>query len=124
MPPIGLVTVKPAFVFPKSHHLDTLDTLSGLTFNFFELFTSADSVHGGMLWNINHVNQQIALVQNLAFAGSTGNTLHANFRIILHPNGPGGGSMKLRPKEKYTTHATIFDIRHMPQGCGHFLPAC
>ncbi|KAF9445867.1 hypothetical protein P691DRAFT_777262 [Macrolepiota fuliginosa MF-IS2] len=46
MPPTGLVTKKPAFVFPKSHHLDALDTLSGLTFDFFEFFASADSVHG------------------------------------------------------------------------------
>ncbi|KAJ3477504.1 hypothetical protein NLI96_g10422 [Meripilus lineatus] len=84
--------------------------------DFLSTFTHqaiADPTHG----RVNYVDQATALAQNLTFA--SGNTLimRADSRTTLSASGPGRNSVRIRSVKTYTTHAVVFDIRHMPQGC-------
>ncbi|KAK7692230.1 hypothetical protein QCA50_003855 [Cerrena zonata] len=73
-----------------------------------------DPTHG----RVNYVDQATALAQNLTFA--SGNTLimRADSKTTLSASGPGRNSVRIHSNKKYTTHVSVFDIRHMPQGCG------
>lgn len=44
--------------------------------------------------------------------------MRADFTTTLSSSGPGRNSVRLRTKKTYTNHLAVFDIRHMPQGCG------
>jgi hypothetical protein len=43
--------------------------------------------------------------------------MRADYTSVLDPSGPGRKSVRVKTTKAYTTHAVIFDIRHMPQGC-------
>ncbi|KAG8216684.1 glycoside hydrolase family 16 protein [Butyriboletus roseoflavus] len=45
-------------------------------------------------------------------------TLRADNTTVLSASGPGRNSFNLISLANYTTHVAIFDIVHMPQGCG------
>lgn len=36
----------------------------------------------------------------------------------LDPNGAGRDSVRIQSKNTYTNHVSVFNVRHMPQGCG------
>ncbi|KAF9003020.1 concanavalin A-like lectin/glucanase domain-containing protein [Cyathus striatus] len=44
--------------------------------------------------------------------------LRTDFKTVLNPSGAGRNSVRIRSKKTYTTHVAVFNMRHMPQGCG------
>ncbi|KAG1765439.1 glycoside hydrolase family 16 protein [Suillus occidentalis] len=55
---------------------------------------------------------------NLTYA--TGNTfiMRADDTTVLTPSGPGRNSVRIRSNRQYTQHVVVFDMQHMPEGCG------
>ncbi|KAF8803219.1 glycoside hydrolase family 16 protein [Phlegmacium glaucopus] len=83
-------------------------------YNNFDWEAIADPTNG----RVNYVNQAVSDSQNLTFASSDTFILRTDFRTVLSARGPGRNSVRLRSKNTYTTHVAVFDVRHMPQGCG------
>ncbi|KAH8086636.1 putative laminarinase [Cristinia sonorae] len=50
----------------------------------------------------------------------SGNTfvILADSTTVLAPNGPGRNSVRIRSQKTYITHVSVFNIVHMPEGCG------
>ncbi|KAF9035228.1 endo-1,3(4)-beta-glucanase [Panaeolus papilionaceus] len=82
-------------------------------FDAFEWEAIPDPTHG----RVNYVDQPTSRSQNLTYAFDDTFILRTDFTTVLDPNGPGRNSVRIRTKKTYTTHAAVFDIRHMPQGC-------
>ncbi|KAJ3547126.1 hypothetical protein NM688_g5433 [Phlebia brevispora] len=74
----------------------------------------SDPTHG----RVNYVDQGTAVAQNLTFASGNSLIMRADDWTVLDPNGPGRNSVRIRSVKTYNTHVSVFDIRHMPQGCG------
>ncbi|KAJ7178224.1 family 16 glycosyl hydrolase [Mycena filopes] len=116
---------------------------SNVPSSFIALFFAASSVHGAtyqMLDNIvgngfydhfnfeaipdptsgrvNYVNEATARSANLTFATDKTFILRADHTTVLDPAGAGRNSVRLNSKSRYTTHVAVFDMAHMPQGCG------
>lgn len=64
-----------------------------------------------------YVDQATALSQNLTYASGNTLILRADSKTVV-PAGQGRKSVRIRSKKTYTTHVAVFDIRHMPTGCG------
>ncbi|KAF9469590.1 laminarinase [Collybia nuda] len=91
------------------------DTVIGSAFySAFNFQAIGDPTHG----RVNYVNQATAQSQNLTFASSDSFILRADFKTTLSASGPGRNSVRIRSNKVYTTHVAVFNIRHMPQGCG------
>ncbi|OBZ78872.1 hypothetical protein A0H81_00340 [Grifola frondosa] len=73
-----------------------------------------DPTHG----RVNYVDQATALATNLSFATADTFITRADSFTTLDPAGPGRSATRLQSNNAYTTHVSVFDIRHMPQGCG------
>ncbi|KAJ7289286.1 glycoside hydrolase family 16 protein [Mycena rebaudengoi] len=67
---------------------------------------------------VTYVNEATARSQNLTFASDNTFIMRADARTVLSASGPGRNSVRLRSKNVYTTHVAVFDMSHMPQGCG------
>ncbi|THH05185.1 hypothetical protein EW145_g4975 [Phellinidium pouzarii] len=78
--------------------------------------TIADPTHG----RANYISQADALAQNLSYVSEDGNAfiLRTDDTTTLRASGVGRNSTRIRSVATYTTHVAVFDIRHMPQGCG------
>ncbi|KAK7462817.1 hypothetical protein VKT23_007396 [Stygiomarasmius scandens] len=84
---------------------------------FLDTFTwqaIADPTHG----RVRYVDQTSALNQNLTFASGDHFILRSDFTNKLDPNGAGRDSVRIQSNHQYTTAVMVFNIRHMPQGCG------
>ncbi|KAF5356762.1 hypothetical protein D9756_006725 [Leucocoprinus leucothites] len=91
------------------------DSHSGSGFlNAFSYEAIADPTHG----RVNYVNAATAASQNLTFASGDSFVLRADSHTVLNPSGPGRNSVRLISNKQYTTSVMVFNIRHMPQGCG------
>ncbi|TBU64642.1 2 beta-glucanase [Dichomitus squalens] len=74
----------------------------------------ADPTHG----RVNYVDQATAQSQNLTFASADTFIMRADDFTTLDPNGPGRNSVRIKSNNAYgPNHVSVFDIRHMPQGC-------
>ncbi|KIM85960.1 glycoside hydrolase family 16 protein [Piloderma croceum F 1598] len=67
---------------------------------------------------VNYVNESTAVSKGLVAYTSNSFTLRADDTTRLPGNCPGRDSVRIRSKKTYTTHVAIFDITHMPTGCG------
>ncbi|KAF8803217.1 endo-1,3(4)-beta-glucanase [Phlegmacium glaucopus] len=74
----------------------------------------ADPTHG----RVNYVDQQTSIDQNLTYASHNAFVLRTDYYNQLDPYGPGRNSVRIQSKKVYRDHVVIFDLRHMPQGCG------
>lgn len=74
----------------------------------------ADPTHG----RVNYVSQATAQSLNLTYASGNTLILRADHTTKLSASGPGRNSVRIQSNKAYTTHVAVFDIRHMPQGCG------
>ncbi|KAF8636312.1 hypothetical protein AX17_003632 [Amanita inopinata Kibby_2008] len=83
-------------------------------YNTFDFEAISDPTHG----RVNYVNQATAVSQNLTFASTNTFIARADYSTVLNPTGPGRNSVRIRSKNTYTTSVVVFDMRHMPQGCG------
>ncbi|KAH9962451.1 endo-beta-glucanase [Russula dissimulans] len=92
-----------------------LDTYQGPDFfSMFQFFTAADPTHG----RVNYVSQDIALGTGLTTVDGDNVRISTDNTTYLTANGPGRNSVRITSNSQYTTHVSIFNIFHMPQGCG------
>ncbi|EKM60723.1 glycoside hydrolase family 16 protein [Phanerochaete carnosa HHB-10118-sp] len=82
--------------------------------NTFTFEAIADPTHG----RVNYVDQATALARNLTYANGDTFILRADDTTTLSASSPGRNSVRIRSVKTYTTHVVVFDVRHMPQGCG------
>ncbi|KAN0091572.1 glycoside hydrolase family 16 protein [Tylopilus felleus] len=90
-------------------------SLSGQSFlDAFDWEAIADPTHG----RTKYVTESTA--RSLGLYSVSGNivTLRADHQTVLKPSGPGRNSFRLQSKSKYSTHVAVFDIVHIPVGCG------
>lgn len=83
-------------------------------YSFFEWEAIEDPTHG----RVTYVDKPTSIHQNLTYATSDTFILRTDFKTVLDPNGPGRNSVRIRSKKTYTSHVAVFDVRHIPQGCG------
>ncbi|KAF7367056.1 Glycoside hydrolase family 16 protein [Mycena sanguinolenta] len=82
------------------------------SFNF-EAIT--DPNHG----RVNYVNKTTAMSQNLTFASANTFILRGDWKTVINDSSTTGrNSVRIRSNNAYTTHVAVFDIVHIPQGCG------
>ncbi|KAF7320860.1 Glycoside hydrolase family 16 protein [Mycena chlorophos] len=68
---------------------------------------------------VNYVDQATAVADNLTYASDNTFIMRADFTtVISDSSSTGRNSVRIRTNAAYTTHAAVFDIAHMPQGCG------
>ncbi|KAI9345808.1 beta-1,3-1,4-glucanase, partial [Zopfochytrium polystomum] len=88
-----------------------VDTFAGPNFfDNFDFFSAADPTHG----TVQYVSQQDATAQGLISAGFP-TTISADARNV-QPEGR--HSVRISSKKSYTSGLFLFDITHMPAGCG------
>ncbi|KAF8703051.1 hypothetical protein AX14_014249 [Amanita brunnescens Koide BX004] len=83
-------------------------------YDAFAFETIADPTHG----RVNYVDQNSAIAQNLTYANGNIFILRADDTTVLNPSGPGRNSVRLKSVNSYINTVLVFDMRHMPQGCG------
>ncbi|KAF8635427.1 hypothetical protein AX15_000416 [Amanita polypyramis BW_CC] len=94
---------------------DQISSTSGNDFlSKFEVQAISDPTHG----RVHYVNAQTAARNNLTFASDGHFIMRADHTKYLSPSGPGRDSVRLRSYEQYTTSVMVFNIGHMPTGCG------
>ncbi|KAJ7509605.1 glycoside hydrolase family 16 protein [Mycena galericulata] len=84
-------------------------------YNSFNFEAITDPTAG----RVNYVDEATAQSLNLTYA--TGDTfiLRADSTtVIADSSATGRNSVRIRSNNAYTTHVAVFDIAHMPQGCG------
>ncbi|KAF9236017.1 glycoside hydrolase family 16 protein [Melanogaster broomeanus] len=82
--------------------------------NAFTWQAIADPTHG----RVNYVSQATAQADGLVLVSGNQVILRADSTTTLSASGPGRNSFRLQSNAQYTTHVAVFDIAHMPQGCG------
>lgn len=80
-------------------------------FNFEDI---SDPTHG----RVNYVDSATAQLLGLTVATANSFIMRADDTTVLSPTGPGRNSVRIRSNNEYTTHVAVFDINHMPEGCG------
>lgn len=67
---------------------------------------------------VNYVDGATARRLGLTVATANSFILRADDTTVLSPTGPGRNSVRIRSNNEYTTHVAVFDMNHMPEGCG------
>ncbi|KAI1785722.1 endo-beta-glucanase [Ganoderma leucocontextum] len=80
----------------------------------FDHMAIADPTNG----RVNYVDQATALKKNLTYAHGNTLILRADHTTTLSASGPGRDSFRLMSKKTFTNHVTVWNVRHMPRGCG------
>lgn len=94
---------------------DISDTFQGNSFfSGFSFFSDADPTHG----RVNYVTQAQAKSLGLAYVSGSNFILRADSATTLSASGAGRNSFRIVSNNEYTTHVAVFNIQHMPQGCG------
>ncbi|KAJ7464350.1 endo-beta-glucanase [Mycena latifolia] len=84
-------------------------------YNAFNFEAIPDPTHG----RVNYVDKATAQAQNLTFASANTFILRADAKTVISDSSSvGRNSVRIRTNNAYTTHVAVFDIVHMPQGCG------
>jgi len=84
-------------------------------FSGFSFFSQADPTHG----RVNYVTEEQAKSLGLVTAfGSSEFILRADSTTTLGPYGPGRNSFRITSNKQYGTHVAVFNLQHMPEGCG------
>ncbi|TEB24537.1 hypothetical protein FA13DRAFT_1739094 [Coprinellus micaceus] len=73
-----------------------------------------DPTHG----RVTYVNKATAQRSNLTYATKTRFILRADSESVVKRGERGRQSVRVRSKDSYRRHVAVFDIRHMPEGCG------
>ncbi|TFK32346.1 laminarinase [Crucibulum laeve] len=80
----------------------------------FSVQAISDPTHG----RVNYVDAGTAASQNLTYSSGDHFVLRADSKKVLSASGAGRNSVRLQSNKAYTTSVMVFNIRHMPQGCG------
>ncbi|KAJ6582244.1 hypothetical protein B0H19DRAFT_984373 [Mycena capillaripes] len=84
-------------------------------YNSFNFEAIGDPTHG----RVNYVSKATAQSQNLTFASANTFILRADSKTVISDSSSvGRSSVRIRTNNAYTTHVAVFDVVHMPQGCG------
>ncbi|KAJ7111756.1 glycoside hydrolase family 16 protein [Mycena epipterygia] len=111
--PLFALSFAVSSVFGATYHM--AENIVGAGFyNSFDFKAISDPTGG----RVNYVDQATATNANLTFASGNKFVLRADDTTVLDPNGAGRNSVRLSSKNTYSTHVAVFDIAHMPQGCG------
>ncbi|KAI0757798.1 laminarinase [Daedaleopsis nitida] len=90
------------------------ETFSGNTFlTGFSHQAINDPTHG----RVHYVDQDTALSRNLTYASGEHFVIRADDTTYLSSGGPGRDSVRLISNKQYTTHVSLWSLRHMPEGC-------
>ncbi|KAK7058180.1 glycoside hydrolase family 16 protein [Favolaschia claudopus] len=81
-------------------------------YNSFNFEAIGDPTNG----RVQYVDKATAMSRNLTFA--SGNTFILRADSTSVTGAPGRPSVRIRTNNAYTTHVAVFDVAHMPQGCG------
>ncbi|KIJ09998.1 glycoside hydrolase family 16 protein [Paxillus involutus ATCC 200175] len=113
-----LLTVIAAVAVASSASAATYSRTSNLVGqSFLDAFSwqaIADPTNG----RVNYVSEATAQADNLVAVSGDQVTLRADSTTTLSASGPGRNSFRLESNAQFTTHVAVFDIAHMPQGCG------
>ncbi|PBK67425.1 2 beta-glucanase [Armillaria solidipes] len=112
-----LLALFASFISPAaSVSYSQTDSFVGSQFNDgFSYEAIADPTNG----RVNYVNAATAASQNLTYASDGTFILRADFTTVLDATGPGRNSVRLQSNKQYGSNTVmVFNIRHMPQGCG------
>ncbi|KAF8495173.1 endo-beta-glucanase [Russula emetica] len=91
------------------------DTFQGDSFfSGFSFLTQNDPMHG----RVNYVTEEEARSRGLAVVEGSSFILRADDTTMLSPGGKGRDSFRIMSNNRYDTHVIVFDVQHMPQGCG------
>ncbi|KIJ62663.1 glycoside hydrolase family 16 protein [Hydnomerulius pinastri MD-312] len=85
--------------------------------DFYEAFhfeNLPDPTHG----RVTYVDGPTAQRLNLTYATQDTFILRADYTTYLKPSDPGRKSVRIVSNKQYTTFTAVFDMRHMPEGCG------
>ncbi|KAI6041497.1 glycoside hydrolase family 16 protein [Pisolithus marmoratus] len=88
--------------------------VAGDIYTLSDIIAIPDPTHG----RVNYVDSATAQRLGLAFATANSFVMRADDTTVLSPTGPGRNSVRIRSNNEYTTHVAVFDINHMPEGCG------
>ncbi|KAG2158672.1 2 beta-glucan [Suillus bovinus] len=89
--------------------------LAGQSFlDAFSFQAITDPTHG----RVTYVNESTARADKLVSVANNKLTLRADYTTKLSSSDPGRKSFRIMSNSQYETHVAIFDIAHMPQGCG------
>ncbi len=81
----------------------------------FNFYTDSDPTHG----YVNYIDQKTAITNNYTSILSNGNVYLGVDHSNVVPSGiRGRDSIRLESKTLYTTGLFLFDLDHMPTGCG------
>ncbi|KAI0260897.1 2 beta-glucan [Gloeopeniophorella convolvens] len=91
------------------------DTYEGNNFfSNFQFFTGADPTHG----RVNYLSSGDAQGKGLATVSGGNFMIRADHTTKLSASGPGRNSVRITSNQHYDTHVSIYNVVHMPQGCG------
>ncbi|EIM80617.1 2 beta-glucan [Stereum hirsutum FP-91666 SS1] len=108
-----------AFSLAAGHALaatySNTDTFEGNSFfTGFSFQAIADPTNG----RVNYVSESTAQSLGLATVSGSNFILRADDTTTLSASGPGRNSFRIQSNNAYGTHVTVFNVAHMPQGCG------
>ncbi|KAH7883436.1 glycoside hydrolase family 16 protein [Phlebopus sp. FC_14] len=103
--------LRPAFA---STYTRTSNLVGQGFLNAFTWEAIADPTHG----RVNYVSQSTAEADGLVSVSGNQVFLRADSTTTLSASGPGRNSFRIQSDAQYSTHVAVFDIAHMPQGCG------
>ncbi|KIK91498.1 glycoside hydrolase family 16 protein [Paxillus rubicundulus Ve08.2h10] len=67
---------------------------------------------------VNYIDEATAQSKGLVSVSGNQVTFRTDSTTTLSSTGPGRDTFRLQSNDQYTTHVAVFDIVHMPQGCG------
>ncbi|OCH86885.1 endo-1,3(4)-beta-glucanase [Obba rivulosa] len=67
---------------------------------------------------VAYTTQSAALAANLVYAHGDTFMMRVDDTTTLAASDTGRKSVRIKSAEQYNTHVAVFDIRHMPEGCG------
>ncbi|EIW77513.1 glycoside hydrolase family 16 protein [Coniophora puteana RWD-64-598 SS2] len=83
-------------------------------FDFFSWENIADPTTGRVVY----LDQATAKTDNLSYTKGNSFVIAADSTTTLSASGPGRNSIRIKSNKTYKTHVVIFDVAHMPEGCG------
>ncbi|KAF8970936.1 glycoside hydrolase family 16 protein [Flammula alnicola] len=109
-----LVLPTSSVAFGGKTYFRSSDIVGPAFYNHFNWEAIDDPTHG----RVNYVDEYTSIRQNLTYVSPDTFILRADHKTVLDMSGPGRNSVRIISKKTYTTHIAVFDVRHMPQGCG------
>lgn len=109
------VILAPAVTMTLGATYQRSSQLTGQSFlDAFNFQAISDPTNG----RVTYVDESTAKADGLVSVANNKLTLRADYTTKLSSSDPGRKSFRIQSNSQYETHVAIFDIAHMPQGCG------